>query len=506
MSLHKWCQALLFLTLLLTVTAVEVSAQIISTPVHAGFGGGGTAYSSGYESMFLNPANLHLGGKGYRMEWVAGAAGIQMVSAASSVNTRPPNPDWFLQQTEIFQPEDALPIGNRAEFIDRNYPSQRLISAYHTVGEVHWIGFHRPGVDRSFSISFRSRFAGRYEVGRHYYDDLPLQKSSESIFNRSLRQQFQSLHELAFGFAETFTFLNDRFPQSGRLAIGITPKLIASGSYLDAHYLEEGVQPSGSGAYDINRRFRYRSTGSFSNSINQMFHNTELQNSAWVPATQEELFKISGFGGGFDIGVTYMIPFGEARHDAGLAGSRHPQSLRFSLSITDIGFIAYKENPWRIRSEESDTKGEDPDVRSDIIFTGRPGEFTYFLDNSDIFPLIESAETDTDAYTTLLPAAIHTGTQIQLNWITLIGDLSLGLTESAFHSARVTTYLGTEIRLISHIPIRAGTRIEPSLPLLYSFGTGFETRTFAINLALQVRKLSDELTGISMAALRFYIP
>ncbi|MEX2600782.1 MAG: DUF5723 family protein, partial [Balneolaceae bacterium] len=301
------------------------------------------------------------------------------------------------------------------------------------------------------------------------------------------------------------TFLNDRFPQSGRLVIGITPKLVASGSYLDAHYLEEGVQISGSTEYDIRRRFRYHSSGNFSNMINQG-PGTEIQNPGQYPATQEELFKPVGFGAGFNVGVTYQIPFGEAPHDAGLAGSRHRKSLRFSLSITDIGFLTYRDNPARIRIEEAHTEGDRPDSRSDIIYAGRPGEFTYFLDNNEIFPLSESEGTDTGTFTTLLPSAIHTGTQIQFNRVTLIGDFSVGLTESAWHSSRVTTYLGAEIQMFSNIPIRAGTRIEPSLPLLYSFGTGFETRSFDINLALQVRKLSDELTGISLTALRLYLP
>ncbi|MEX2601470.1 MAG: hypothetical protein WD355_07475, partial [Balneolaceae bacterium] len=205
MSQQRLPPFLTLLTLILSAGAVEATAQLLSTPVHAGFGGGGAAYSSGYESMFLNPANLHLGGDQYRMELVAGAVGVHMVSPLSPGESRPSNQNWFLQQTEGFLPEDAIPAGNRAEFLNRNYPSQRLISAWHTVGEIHWIGFHRPGIDRSFSLSLRSRFASRYEAGRHYYDEQPVKKRDETIFNRSLRHQFQSLHELAFGFAETFT-------------------------------------------------------------------------------------------------------------------------------------------------------------------------------------------------------------------------------------------------------------------------------------------------------------
>lgn len=92
----------------------------------------------------------------------------------------------------------------------------------------------------------------------------------------------------------------------------------------------------------------------------------------------------------------------------------------------------------------------------------------------------------------------------------MMGDFRLGLTDNAFHSTKLTTYIGTEVRLLPFLPLRAGTRLATDLPGYYSFGAGIETGYFDINAAVQFRSTSAgptlEPVAASAVAVKFYIP
>jgi hypothetical protein len=92
----------------------------------------------------------------------------------------------------------------------------------------------------------------------------------------------------------------------------------------------------------------------------------------------------------------------------------------------------------------------------------------------------------------------------------MMGDFRLGLTDNAFHSRKLTTYIGTEIRPLPFLPLRAGTRLATDLPGYYSFGAGLETTYFDLNAAVQFRSTASgptlEPVAASAVAVKFYIP
>jgi hypothetical protein len=46
--------------LLCLITQIPAHAQLSHTAENMGLGGGGTAYLTGYEALFVNPANLYI--------------------------------------------------------------------------------------------------------------------------------------------------------------------------------------------------------------------------------------------------------------------------------------------------------------------------------------------------------------------------------------------------------------------------------------------------------------
>ena len=500
-----------FLFLLFFAFAAQSAfAQIIQTPVNTALGGGGTAYTTGYESLFINPANLFIQEKEYRFQASAGTFGSYFASPLENSDL---NSYWdrYQLQTESFdpgvQPGEA---DNYRRFINRNYPNGLMTSENQSRGEIHWIGMHWSRLDKSYAIALRSRYSNRYITGRNYYDPDPVELNSNLAFNRSLTHQFQSLHELSFGYAESFTFINGLIPQLSQLIVGIAPKFVVSGAHLNTRYEDRYTRSPEDPVYHRERSFSHYSTGAFSEMTNRFLINQEPYNPR-VP--RDDLFRPTGYGAGLDLGLTYLITLGDDLSVLRVADPRTRKSLRLSLSITDIGFIYHSENPRHFSFDEHISQASQLPGQSDFFFQGRPGEQFRFLEANEGHPIFDSDTNNTDTFSSLLPTAVHAGLLFQVSRLKLMGDFSFGLVDNMFHTTRPTTYLGTEIRLLSFLPLRAGIRMTPDLPDYVSIGTGIETRYFDLNVAVQLRSRMvgpiepmREISGFSMAGLKIYIP
>jgi hypothetical protein len=223
-----------------------------------------------------------------------------------------------------------------------------------------------------------------------------------------------------------------------------------------------------------------------------------------------DLFEPTGYGAGLDLGLTYLITLGDDFSVVRISDPRTRKSLRLSLSITDIGFIYYSENPRQFSyDEQSDETALLPQPATSF-FQGRPGEHFQFLHANGGHPLFNAESSEIDTFSSLLPTTVHAGLLFQVSRIKVMGDFSFALINNAFHSTRPTTYLGTELRLLPFLPLRAGLRLTPELPDYVSIGTGIETRYFDLNFGIQFRSraigITDEITGLSVAALKIYIP
>ncbi|HBQ59669.1 MAG TPA: hypothetical protein DD671_08605 [Balneolaceae bacterium] len=104
--------------------------------------------------------------------------------------------------------------------------------------------------------------------------------------------------------------------------------------------------------------------------------------------------------------------------------------------------------------------------------------------------------------------ALHGGVLLEINRIKLMGDLSIGLTNSAFNSPRAISSAGIEVRPLSFLPLRGGIQFKAQRPEFVSFGFALETRYWDLSVAAQFTPESFSsqpiVTGASVAALQFH--
>src|SRR5690606_31168349 len=86
------------------------------------------------------------------------------------------------------------------------------------------------------------------------------------------------------------------------------------------------------------------------------------------------------------------------------------------------------------------------------IFAGTRMQYMAFLKAFGESDPFTPAEKSTSAFSVLLPMALHGGALLELNRLKLMGDVSIGLTDNAFNSTRLTSALGIELRPFMFLP------------------------------------------------------
>lgn len=500
----------LFLSLIAAVIfSLPLAAQTIHSPVNTALGGGGTAYLTGLDALFVNPANLYIQEKSYRVQFSLGQSGNYLSSPLGS-SSKSNQVQSFRNHFLTFNP-DELPStesGFFSRLLSRSYSNDLQIAEFTARSDFHWLGVHWARQNRSYAIAFRSRIANRYNVGRAYYDGIPLITNGDHLLDFTITHQFQSYHELSFGYAESFTFVNGLWPQLSELIIGIAPKFVLSGAYQNLVYNNIYTR-QGADQYVRTQSFNYYSSGIFTDAVRRYRVGEDSNQIIREALPASDIFNPTGYGAGVDIGITYLITLGDDLSTVRESDATTRKSLRVSLAVTDVGFVSYFKTPINFSANEITQSGQNDPGRSDFIFRGSPGEHFFFLEQQS-HPVLDTVSKSSKDFITLLPTALHAGALFQINRIKLMGDLSLGLTNNAFNATKLITYLGVEIRPLPNLPIRAGIRLATQIPGYYSFGSGFETRYFDFNAAIQLRSRAigptSELSGAAIAAFRFYIP
>ncbi len=493
----------------------QLQAQILNHPVNTALGGGGTAYTTGYTSLYVNPANLMIKERDYRLQVSALTGGSYLSLPIANSDFQFYRSEYRSQLRPYRERREVVALspstsGNgpgQDDVVNRNYNSGKQLSEHQVRGELHWFGVAWQGENRSYSVGARSRFGNRFEVGRNFYDPAPSEEEGRIEFDQSHTQFYQILHEISFGYAERFEFLSGQLPNLSQFYIGFAPKFILSGSYLEADYKNLYRRDADDSRYERHQAYHQHSSGVYSDFNNRFIAGQTIQPSDIV---RTELMRPTGFGAGLDVGLTYVITLGSDLSTLPVFDEQARNTLRLSFSITDIGFVSYRKNPEEFTLDEERGLEDDLPATAGRMFLGRPGEQLYFLNQQSPHPLLHSNRTSGEPFTILLPTSINGGALLQISRFKLMGDITLGITDSAFHATRFATYLGTEIRPLTFLPIRAGTRIALNLPDYYSLGAGIETRYMDLNAAIQLRSRSvgptNELAGFALGALTFYIP
>lgn len=486
-----------------------VTAQISLSAESMGLGGGGTAYLTGYESLFVNPANLHIQEENYSMQISVMQSGIynEYLLPETDFSQRSRQFRSAFLPFKTSSPNLELTEADRSIIQDRNYPGSRRVAAFQSMSDIHWLGLKWKGDQKTYALALRSRVYSKFELGQSFFSSSAVERGNNLYGDRSFRHQYQSFHELSFGYAESFDFLNGLTPQLTEFIVGIAPKLVIAGSYLDAQYDNVYEYQDDIDRWNRSSVYSQRSTGAFSG--NQTYFG-QSQVPGFVDGSFTDLMKPSGFGFGLDVGITYMITFGGDLSLIQRDQTPTEKSMRLSLSITDLGAVYQFDNPEEIQTDRVEEELEELPAIAPKRFTGAPNEHLFFLNDQEDSPYDLNPEFSYDSFLSMLPTSIQAGALFQINRMKLMGDVRFPVVNHEFASKAPIVYLGTELKPLPFLPVRLGTRIAPHLPGYYSIGFGIESKYFEINTALKVKSSqigpTNEVVGASMAGIKIFLP
>lgn len=477
-----------------------VHAQVNLTSESMGLGGGGTAYLSGYEALFSNPANLYIQEKNYSLQ-------VSVFQTGYYYNSLLPEPGFtnrfnnYLEDLDYFTNNStfASVTGDDIEkILERSFNGNRLTREFSTISDIHWVGLKWVRPNRSYALSLRSRIASQFEIGRGFYDPDPVEVNGDLIVDQSLKTRYQALHELSFGFAESFTYLNGLLPRLSEFIVGVAPKIVVSGSYIESDYTN---------------RFRY-------NPNNDLWFQTlgysQQTAGAVSPVAGQEtgknfgsLLNPSGIGGGLDVGLTYFITFDDDFSVYRQANQPTETSLRLSFSITDLGVIYHYESPHTLQTDFINSNSSQLSSPTNLLYTGRPNQHLAFLMQQEDFQKIDpTMRAEGENFWSMLPMSLNAGAMYHYKQFKVMGDLSYSVVKSAFNHTGFTSYFGMEVRPVHFLPIRGGVRLAPHLQGFYSVGTGIETQWFDINASVLFRSKNSaptsEILGASVVGIKMY--
>lgn len=483
-------------------------AQPTLNPINMALGNGGSAYLTGPEANFYNPANLLFQDKERKIVLSLGnAAGyIEPVVNFTDVNEQYDNfRNTFLPFSEF---ERLNSSSERIDFVARLFKDTRSKTDHISRFELNWLGISWKRKNRSFSIAARTRGANRFDIGRGWYDNIPNEENGQQVVNRLLRQETQVYHEISFGYAESFDFLSNITPRIDRFSIGIAPKLVVSGAHYDAEFDSKFLADVQTGLVSKIQSFNQTSSGNYTGLTKDFLNSRNAPASITNNIDTNSLFTATGFGAGLDFGVTYLVTFGDDLSILNSSDAPVSKSLRVSFSISDVGLVFLNDKPLEVNFNADTTiVSTTPEAVSDI-FEGSQGEFFGFIDQQTDGSVFNNPEQSDENLTILLPTALHTGILLELERIKLSGDLNLGLKRNAFHSTTLFAHLGLEVSPFKFLPIRAGTRFGAKSPTLFGLGTGLETNRIDFSVAVQFsgREFWQKtpVAGSAVSAIRLY--
>lgn len=485
--------------------------QPVLTPKNMALGGGGSTYITDYNANFYNPANLHIRDRKGRVNlgFLITGTYFNPVQSFSNLDDQRKNFTDYLVQ---YKP-GSYSIGQteKKQIIDHNYSSKRLTSPHQSRFEATLFGVHWKNKDNAYSIAMRTRTSSTFEVGRNWYSIIPVTNNDVAYSNQTLRHRYQTLHEISFGYAESIDFFNQMSSRLENFIIGIAPKLVLGGAYQNANWKNIYSVESEANTIQHAQEFEYAAVGRFKDATEDYLGGTSSNQAIQdnINPISDQIFDIYGIGAGLDIGLTYLLTLGKDLSALNRRNEEIHSSLRISVSVTDIGFVSYKDDGISYNSGKDTTIVSSFPSSANDAFIGAPGQFLAFADQFAATNPFKEFEPNTRRFSVLLPTALHSGILLELNRVKVSGDISMGLTNSAFNSKKLVASFGVEIRPLKFLPLRAGTQLASELPGYISLGTALETRYWDFSIATQLSMGTyssiSTFTGLTVAALQFHL-
>lgn len=503
---------LALIILIFAIAIPSVDAQPVLSAENTALGGGGTAYLTGYEAQYWNPANMAINDRQGNVHIGLGQSGILYEPVLSSDVIG----QQFFNFTDSYFPYepgtvDITPV-QRETILNENYPRNRLTSQHQTRTDIILGGISWFRGEETFSIAARARYSSRINVGRGWYSPDFVNRNNDEVRDFTLNQHINQNLEIAFGYAREFTFIEGLFSRLSKLYVGISPKFIIAGPHFSATYDGQQIRSDDNNAEQFVSEFSYHASGDFSR-MTRNYIATENPHPAIDNNLNRKLnFSPTGYGGAFDFGLTYLIPLGSDLNiiEEDLDKSVVGKSLRIAVSVNDIGMIHYNDQPFELSAPTDTTQIGNESVK-ESMFIGSGGQYLTYFDEADELPnpFVTSENPKEDNFLALTPTSLNAGMLLDLKRIKFMGDLTLGLNNNAFTNTKLAMHLGMELRPLEKIPLRAGTRIAAGLPPYVSFGTGIETRYWDFNVGTQLvfrsQTFTTEMVGGAFAGIQLHL-
>lgn len=510
MEIFKKISCFFLLVIAAVVIAVyPAKAQLSYSTESMALGGGGTAYLTGYESLFVNPANLYIREKNYSYQ-ISVMQGSIYFDSLLPIQSNRDRLSRFIKVNNPYSTADNRFITDnsiREELVDRSFREKITTSEFMHQSNIYWFGMKWVRPERSYAVAVRTRIANRFRLGKGLFSSAPVERRNSFVFDQSFQQQYQVVHEISVGYAESFTYLNGLIPQLSEFMIGIAPKVVIAGGYLDTDFSNRYELNTDTGFWENETAYSQSTSGILTDKAEQFFF--PQTNPVTGNYSTRDLLRPTGFGLGLDVGITYLITFGDDFSILRNQNEPIEKSLRVSFSITDLGAVYHSKKPFTYIIDDDITEVSQTGRVSDILFQGAPNEHYSFLSQYIDISALKSFSVSEKSFESLLPASIQTGALFQYNRLKIMGDISYTLVQSAFKPTGITGFAGFEIRPFSFMPVRAGTRLAPHLPGYYSLGAGIETNKFDFQAALQLKSRrggpTSEIMGASVIGLKFYL-
>lgn len=499
------------ITLLLSVVYVlsitlHVKAQPVLTAQSISMGGG-ASYLTGPAANFYNPANLMISDNIRRNKLMLGQGGFHLTEGLNTDGLR----QEYGTFVNYFNRYDALQSDQgytHSETLQRRFPDGRAIFTNSARYDVIAFGISFTRRQYAISLALRSRSTNAFEINRGWYDSTFEAGENGEKLVRTLRQNLMTYHEVSLGFAREMTMINGMMPGPNKLYFGIAPKLIAGGMFFEGDYTSTYFRDPVNGDYQYASQYRAKSVAENTNIIQRTsstFDNNHL--TSYAPGYPQSLLETNGVGVGLDMGFTFIMSLEGDNLFAPSANDPLRKSLRFSVSMTDIGFVSYNERPSVFQSAiDTSVAGASPET-THRHFSGQIGEFTNFISSHTN----ESHSLDTvtalrERFNNRLPAALHLGSALQYKRLLAAVDLEYQINPARFDKQGWHTRIGAEFRLLKSLPLRTGLSLNPSMDPILGLGAGIDTGFWEISVATQLKQgYSKEAyaVGLAVAALQF---
>lgn len=410
----------------------------------------------------------------------------------------------YIRPFSTGMPEEDYPYNrSREQLIENRFNSSSRTHSTNQSMDALLLGVTYTGRNIGVAFSHYLRGDNSYEIGRGWYDSQPLAVDNLQITDRKFSQQYNLRHEIGLAMASEYDLISGWLSDLSRIYIGVNAKLILPLAYSNTKL--SSLYATSEDSQIISHTGSYSSTTAGNLTQTYETRGALLQDPA-------SLFDFSGIGGGFDLGITYILGFGG---DISMTTrNRVPtrNSIRLSASINDIGFISYTQNLGRWIQEERTQNFNSDEVSVPLAgreFSGNPADFYQFIDGDVEKVLADSPQNELSAFRVLLPAQLNAGIGIQLNRLIIGAEFQQPLNSLDNREEQTRFHLGGELRLIRTLPLRAGMQFESGERVRYHAGAGLDFRNLVFSVALvgQSTGVNEELlpvvTSVAALQLRF---